>query len=212
MAERGAAAPAVPPLRGLVLAGGRSERLGRDKAAVEVDGTTLLERAVAALAAVTGDVRVAVRADQLADRLRGRFRLLEDAGQGIGPAAGILAAHAADPGSAWLVLACDMPFAGPAELRALVAARDPARPATAFRAAADGLPEPLCALYEPATLAAFRRHVAAGGNPSPRGWLAAAYPLLLDAPAPDALDSINTPEDLEHLARVVRRPGGAGGH
>lgn len=211
MAEAGGAAPPAP-LRGLVLAGGRSERLGRDKAAVEIDGTTLLARAVAALGAVAGDVRVAVRGDQFADRLRGCFRLLADAGEGIGPAAGILAAHAAEPAAAWLVLACDMPLAGPAVLRALVAARDPARAGTAFRAPSDGLPEPLCAIYEPATLAAFRRHVAAGGSPSPRGWLAAAHPLLLDAPAPGALGSINTPEDLEHLVGAARGPGGAGGH
>jgi molybdopterin-guanine dinucleotide biosynthesis protein A len=202
----------APTLRGLVLAGGRSERLGRDKAAVELDGTTLLARAVAALGTVVTDVRVAVRGDQLAERLRSRFTLLADAGEGIGPAAGILAAHGAEPAAAWLVLACDMPGADAAFLRTLVAARDPARAATAFRAPVDGRPEPLCAIYEPATLAAFRRHVAAGGNPSPRSWLAAAHPLLLDAPLPEALGSINTPEDLEHLAGALRGPGGAGGH
>jgi len=201
---------AIAPLRGLVVAGGRSERLGRDKAAVELDGHTLLERAVAALATVTADVRVAVRPDQLEEPLRRGFRLVPDAGAGMGPAAGILAAHVAEPAAAWLVLACDMPRAGAAVLAALAAGRDPARAATAFRAAADGLPEPLCAIYEPATLAAFRRHVAAGGSPSPRGWLAAADTRLLDAPDPGALGSINTPEDLEHLAGAARGPGGPG--
>ena len=64
----------------------------------------------------------------------------------------------------------------------------------------DGRPEPLCAIYEPATLARFQRQVAGGGNTSPRGWLEAGRPVLLQAPAVDQLDSINTREDLRRLA------------
>lgn len=201
MAEPG---PRPPALRGLVLAGGRSERLGRDKAAVVVDGQSLLERAVALLAQAVADVRVGVRREQLSGTLRGRFSLIADDEEAIGPAAGILAAHRLIPDSAWLVLACDMPRVTVEALRTLISRRDAARSGTAFRAAADGLPEPLCAIYEPATLARFRRQVESGGNSSPRDWLTAAQPLLLDAPGPDALRSINTPEDLDNLTGESR--------
>jgi molybdopterin-guanine dinucleotide biosynthesis protein A len=188
-------------LRGLVLAGGRSERLGRDKAALIVDGQSLLERAVTKLSSVVSDVRVAVRPDQLSDLLRGHFALLPDIAEGIGPAAGIIAAHRSCPDAAWLVLACDMPRVTADMLGILVRHRDASRPATAFRMPADGLPEPLCAIYEPATLARFRRQIETGGNPSPRSWLIAEQPVLLDAPGADALGSINTPDDLARLIR-----------
>jgi molybdopterin-guanine dinucleotide biosynthesis protein A len=187
------------PLRGLVLAGGRSRRLGQDKAALPLDGESLLERAVALLRRVVPDAHVAVRPDQLADPLRRRFALLPDAFEDVGPAAGVLAAQSFDPAAAWLVLACDMPRVDAAVLAALVAGRDSRRGATAFRAAADGLPEPLCAIYEPATLTNFRRQVEAGGHSGLRELIAGANPVLLDAPGPDALASVNTPGDVERL-------------
>ncbi len=197
----------VPLLAGLVLAGGRSERLGRDKAAVVLDGQPLLERAVRLLGAILPDVRIAIRPDQAGEALRQRFPLLFDTMAGIGPAAGLLAAHAAAPGVAWLVMACDLPRIGVDELTRLVAARDPARCATAFRSPRDGRPEPLCAIYEPATLARFQRQVAGGGSSSPRGLLEGCAAVLLEAPAADQLDSINTREDLERLVPLpVSRP------
>jgi molybdopterin-guanine dinucleotide biosynthesis protein A len=194
-------APGTVPLRGLVLAGGESLRLGRDKAAVPLDGVTLLERAVNVLSGVLPDVRVAVRREQLADDLRGRFALVADVREGIGPAAGMLAAHGLDPAAAWLVLACDMPGVTRELLARLVAGRDPGRGATAYRSPADGLPEPLCAIYEPATLSRLRREVDAGGGSGLRDLLSGAHPVLLDVPGPHALGSINTPEDLDRLTR-----------
>jgi len=97
------------------------------------------------------------------------------------------------------VVACDMPRVTGELLALLISRRDAGRAATAFRVPADGLPEPLCAIYEPATLARFRREVEAGGDPSPRAWLMAEHPVLVDAPDPDALTSINTPADLDRL-------------
>jgi len=187
-------------LRGLVLAGGHSRRLGQDKAAVRIGGATQLERSVQLLRSVVADVRVAIRPDQSGDALRRQFQCVTDVPGDFGPAAGVLSAHAAQPDSAWLVLACDMPSVTADLLHALVAARDSSRAATAFRAEADGAPEPLCALYEPATLAAFQRQVEAGGSTSLRHWLAAADAVLLDAPARGALASINRRDDLARLA------------
>jgi molybdopterin-guanine dinucleotide biosynthesis protein A len=182
-----------------VLAGGRSRRLGRDKAALVHEGTTLLERAASLLQVIVSRVSVSVRPDQVDDDLRRRFVLITDAREGIGPAAGIIAAHRSQPSAAWLVLACDMPRVTAQELTRLVDARNALRAATAFRQAADGRPEPLCAIYEPATLAQFQAQVDAGGNPSPRDWLAATDAILLDPVTPDLLTSINTPEDLAWL-------------
>lgn len=194
---------------GLVLAGGRSERFGRDKAALALDGETLLRRAVRVLRQVVPDTYVAVRPDQLDDDTRREFTLIADEKGNIGPAAGLLAAHRAVPGGAWLVLACDMPLVHQGLLQFLLARRDPARGATAFRCAADSRPEPLCAIYEPATLARFRVQVEAGGDSSLRRWLADAGSLLLDLPESGVLESVNTPQDLERMA-AGNRSGGQG--
>lgn len=184
------------PLFGLVLAGGRSTRMGRDKAALEYGGRTQLERAHALLAPLVAHTFVSVRADQAAEPLRARFAQVVDAPDGPpGPAAGLRAAQLAHPGAAWLVVACDLPFLDVATLQHLIARRDPARTATAFRGRRDGLPEPLCAIYEPAAAAALAQFLAGGRN-CPRKFLLQADTLLLDLPRADALENVNTPEEL----------------
>jgi molybdenum cofactor guanylyltransferase len=200
------AAPVVPPLYGLVLAGGRSTRMGRDKAALAYgDGPPQLERAMALLAPHVVGAYVSVRADQGSDPLRARFPQIADAHENLGPIAGILAAQDRHPGSAWLVLACDLPLLDAPTLEHLLRRRDPARTATAYRSSYDGLPEPLCAVWEPRSREPLTGYVAAGGN-CPRKFLIGADTLLLDEPNPRALDNVNTPR--EYGSATYRRTRG----
>jgi molybdopterin-guanine dinucleotide biosynthesis protein A len=182
------------PLYGLVLTGGRSTRMGQDKAALRVSGRTQLEHALALLAPHVARAFVSVRADQRADPLRAGFEQIEDSREGLGPIAGILAAQERYPHSAWLVLACDLPLLDAATLEFLLRARAPERLATAYRSSHDRLPEPLCAVYEPASHAALAAYVAGGRN-CPRKFLMGADVHLLDEPNPRALDNTNTPEE-----------------
>lgn len=191
---------ALPVLRGLVLAGGHSRRMGRDKAALEHDGRTQLERAVELLQPFCASVHVSVRADQQQDPLRARFAQIVDRGF-EGPAAGIHAAQQQDPSCAWLVVACDLPFLDAGTLRHLVAQRDPARTATAYRSSHDGLPEPLCTIWEPASAVRLASYLAQGKS-CPRKFLIQSDALLLDQPHPGALDNVNTPEDLAAMKRI----------
>jgi molybdopterin-guanine dinucleotide biosynthesis protein A len=186
---------AIPPLLGLVLAGGQSRRMGADKAALEIAGTSLLARTVAMLGQVVDEVHVSVAPAQGEDPLRSDFAVIPDRFDNIGPAAGLLSAHMYAPESAWLVLACDMPLIDTATLLRLVESRQPEMAATVWAAADSSGPEPLCAIYEPGTLAAFLEQVTAGGNPSPRDWLAGARVHLLASPRADMLSSANTPEE-----------------
>ena len=80
-----------------------------------------------------------------------------DSVAGEGPIVGIRSALAANPNVAWLVLACDLPFLSDAALSQLLRERDPAAVATAYRSTHDGLPEPLCAIWEPAAARRTRR-------------------------------------------------------
>jgi molybdenum cofactor guanylyltransferase len=182
----------APPLFGLVLAGGRSTRMQRDKAAIVYQGhETQLETAMKLLSPRVARLFVSVRADQADDPVRSAWPRIVDRGDVEGPIAGISAALAAHPDAAWLVLACDLPFLDAATLDTLIAKRDPGRDATAFRSSHDGLPEPLCAIYEPRARAAIAAHVAGGRN-CPRKFLINARTHLLDQPNPRALDNVNT--------------------
>ena len=184
-----------PPLYGLVLAGGRSARMGRDKAALTYGGRSQLERAFELLRPHVQRAFVSVRADQVDDPVRARYERIVDGRSDLGPIAGILAAQAEHPEVAWLVLAVDLPLLDSATLEHLTWARRPERQATAYRSSHDGLPEPLCAIYEPASREAVANYVA-GGRTCPRKFLLQADAALLDEPNPRALDNVNTPKEL----------------
>ncbi|MEO8307756.1 MAG: NTP transferase domain-containing protein [Pseudomonadota bacterium] len=185
----------MTPLLGLVLAGGRSSRMGSDKAAIRYGEHTQLERAVQLLRKVTAATYVSVRADQAADPLRQPYPQIVDGGDIEGPAAGIRAAQLAHPDAAWLVVACDLPHLTDATLRHLIVHRNSDKVATAYRSTHDGLPEPLCAIYEPAAGAALQGFLATGRN-CPRKFLINSDTLLLSQPEPEALDNVNTPDEL----------------
>ena len=86
-----------------------------------------------------------------ASRLRSAYPQVVDGPLGNGPIAGIIAAQAQFPDAAWLVVACDLPQLDDTTLEDLKSRRDPRRLATAFLSDVDGMPEPLCAIYEPAS-------------------------------------------------------------
>lgn len=182
------------PIFGLVLAGGRSTRMRRDKAALVYQGRTQLERAMELLAPHVERAFVSVRPDQAQDPVRARFPQIVDRHENLGPIAGILAAQKEHPHAAWLVIACDLPLLDAATLEHLVRSRRPEKLATAYRSSHDGLPEPLCAIYEPASREAIAAYVA-GGKQCPRKFLINSDVELLEEPNPRALDNVNTPEE-----------------
>ena len=200
-------AAAAAPLYGLVLAGGRSSRMGRDKATLTYAGRAQLERAMTLLAPHVIRAYVSVRTDQRSEPLRARFPQIADAQPNLGPIAGVLAAQEQHAEAAWLVLACDLPLLDAVTLRHLVRARAPQRAATAFRSSHDGLPEPLCAIYEPRSREPLRAFVAAGRD-CPRRFLLSADTQLIDEPNPAALDNVNTPEEYR-LAMTALPPEAA---
>ena len=182
------------PLAGLVLAGGRSTRMQRDKAVLEYrPNETQLDAAMKLLGPRVGSAYVSVRGDET-DRVRARYPRIVDRGGAQGPIAGISAAFATRPDHAWLVIACDLPRLDGRTLDALIAARDASADATAFRSAHDGLPEPLCAIYEPAAAARIAAHIASGKH-CPRKFLIHANTRLLDPVDPHALDNVNTVDE-----------------
>lgn len=166
----------------------------RDKAALAYRGRTQLEDAFDLLSSVAQRTFISVRPDQVDEPLRRQFPQIVDLHTDLGPLAGILAAQNAHPESAWLVLACDLPFLDRPVLEHLIAHRDAEGLATAFRSTHDGLPEPLCALYEPRSTEALARY-ATGGRSCPRKFLIEHQAKLLEPLRADALDNINSTTD-----------------
>lgn len=193
-------APAV--LAGLVLAGGHSRRMHADKAALRYGGETQLERACRLLRSVVGEVYVSVRADQTDDPDRREYPQIVDAPGHAGPAAGIVAALSREPARAWLVLAVDLPYLTEPVLRDLVAARDPAAVATAYTSSQDGLPEPLCAIWEPAARAGLAAALERDER-CPRRFLIGAGARLLPPAPSDALANVNTPAEYAAAAAAL---------
>jgi molybdopterin-guanine dinucleotide biosynthesis protein A len=181
-------------IHGLILAGGASKRMQRDKAALKYQGKTQLERAFELASRHVAKLFVSVRADQTSDPTRAHLPMIVDSVAGEGPIVGIRSALAAHPEVAWLVLACDLPFLADAAIEELLRRRDPSALATAYKSAHDGLPEPLCAVWEPAAARVLAEYQAAGSD-CPRKFLIRHGAHLLDLPDPRALDNVNTPEE-----------------
>jgi molybdenum cofactor guanylyltransferase len=192
------ATPTPAPLYGLVLSGGASKRMHTDKAALRYQDSSWLALSVAKLDAVTRKTFVSIRAEQRHDPLRAGFNTLEDAVNCQGPMAGILTALQRYPEVAWLVLAVDLPVLHPDTLRFLIQQRDATQLATAFRSESDQLPEPLCAIYEPAAKTALESFVAEGKH-CPRKFLLQHAVRLLTQPTSHQLDNINTPADWQRV-------------
>lgn len=191
------------PVYALVLAGGKSSRMQTDKAALAYHGRAQLADAMHLVAPLVARAFVSVRPDQTDDPLRAGFAQIVDRRADVGPIAGIMAAQEQYPQVAWLVLACDLPFLTATTLKHLLHARDPARLATAYRSSHDGLPEPLCAIYEPQSRAALSAYFD-GGRQCPRKFLSEAAAHLITLPESHALDNINTPAEYETALQSLK--------
>jgi molybdopterin-guanine dinucleotide biosynthesis protein A len=188
---------------GLVLAGGKSRRMGQDKALLRHNGETQLGRAVRLLQQHLARVFVSARADQSAEPERARFSQIVDRYTDLGPLAGILSAMDAEPRLAWLVVACDLPNLDSETIRHLLDQRSATQPFTAYRSSVDGLPEPLCAIYNPSARRILDEFIAAGIH-CPRKIMLRSDTRLLEPRNPKALDNINTPDELsQHAAGLA---------
>ena len=113
-------AAVVTSVAGAVLAGGASSRMGRPKAFIEVDGRTLLDRAVAALTDAAIDQIIVVGGDQGATESAGHH-FVPDEYPGEGPLGGIISALGAVDTDLVVVLACDLLGVSPVAVTRLLA-------------------------------------------------------------------------------------------
>lgn len=191
---------AAPPLYGLILAGGRSSRMGQDKAALRYGSKMQSEHCAELLSGLCEQVFLSIRRDQASDPGYQEFPQLHDRYENVGPMGGILTAMQTFPDVAWLVLACDIPCVNREGLLELIKRRNPAKMATAFQRAGAGIPDPLCTIYEPQSRipiqAALERE-----ELSPAKLLERLDIEILLPPSDDFLRNINTPEAYRQILR-----------
>jgi len=183
------------PVHGLVLAGGQSRRMGRDKALLDRGGVSQLAFAADLLRGCVDRVFVSTRDEQKDEEERRQFDQIVDRYDDIGPVAGILSAMEEHPDVDWFVVACDLPNIDARTVLYLLDHRATSKPFVAYSSSYDGLPEPLCAVYRQGSDRIVRDFVNDGIH-CPRKILIRSDTLLLDQPNPRALDNVNTPEDL----------------
>lgn len=192
-------------VHGIVLCGGRSLRMGRDKALLELGATTLIEHAVATLSGVAESI---VLACGPTDRYAhvGPMRVLDGLADG-GPLAGLAAGMAVARAKWTIALACDMPCVTAEVLWSLVAAARARELDVCFLETDRGI-EPLCGAWHARARAsvraaldagerkvlAFERFPCADGRRPRVGTVKLAGPLDVDLAA-----NLNTPDDLDRL-------------
>lgn len=190
-------------LSGLVLAGGKSARMGRDKGSLNYHGVSQRVFAARLLSEFCQDVFVSCRAEQ-ASLLEPELKPLVDTFHDLGPTGGILTALHFKPESAWLVVACDLPFLSSDALRWLIDARDPSKVATAYQNPDDRLPEPLIAIYEPQSREGLLSAVQQGKN-CPRKFLLNADCKFILPEKRETVANINTPEEYERAITLLSK-------
>lgn len=179
-------------LFGLVLVGGRSARMRADKASLVYHGIPQTEHCLNLLAPHCKQAFLSCRQDQTDQVGFKGFPQIHDTFLDMGPMGGILSALRAHPGHAFLVVACDLPFLDAPTLKALVCARNPDQLATAFTGSQNGLPEPLCAIYEPGCYRCMLEFLG-NGITCPRKVLINSSTHLLAPPDLRALVNANDP-------------------
>ena len=192
----------IAPLFGLVLAGGKSTRMGRDKGTLNYHGRPHKDVLYEYAGEFCERTFFSIRQDQVEPELHGEYIL--DTDQFRGPFNGLLSAHKAFPQAAWLVIACDLPFLDNPTIRLLVDARDPSCMATALATHQSQLPEPLAAIWEPAALEAAQDYLPDADSSCPRKFLLQQEIKLVFPNSDDVLINANHPEDLEEVMKKIR--------
>ena len=179
---------------GWVLAGGRSTRMGRDKALLDLGSGPLAARAAGLVAQACGNATVVGDPARYANL---GFPAIPDNQPGLGPLSGIEAALAATDSDWNLIVACDMPLLNPAIFEALFAALADGGDCALPRHP-DGRVEPLCAVYHRRCHYAVQTALASGIRRVTDGLksLAVRY---VQTESGDPFTNLNTPGDLRQF-------------
>jgi molybdopterin-guanine dinucleotide biosynthesis protein A len=180
---------------GLVLSGGKSSRMGKDKGALIYHRKPQREYLFELLGKCCEVVFTSCRSDQ---KIPDTLRPIVDHYAFEGPLNGIVSAFSKHPDKAWLIVAVDMPYVNEDVLQFLIKHRDPEKVATCFYSAEAKLPEPLLTLWEPSAYPLLLKFLEEE-KISPRDFLKRNDIKMIDPPEERMLTNVNSPADFPGL-------------
>jgi molybdopterin-guanine dinucleotide biosynthesis protein A len=184
------------PLNGLVLAGGKSTRMGRDKAFINWHGREQCYHLAELLKKTCIEVFISCNSQQ-ENVINKEFTVIIDRYKEKGPIGALLSAFEYKSTCAWFIVACDLPFLDLKTIQNLSDQRDESFLATAL-IGANKLPEPLLAIWEPNAFEVLKKDFAKGYL-SPQKTLLRNKVKSVRPHNVDALININTPEDIQRF-------------
>ena len=198
----------VNPIYGLVLTGGKSSRMSRDKGEIHYHGLSQVEYSYNLLKEFCSEVFVSCRSDQAQLAHLSDLPQIHDRFIGFGPIGGILSAMSLHRNATWLVLACDLPMINTDFLKTLLDARNPLSAATAFYNVDEKRFEPLATIYEPKSYHKMF-YFLAEGKTCPQKVLYNSEVEIINFKKGDEvernLQNANTPEDYLEINTKLRR-------
>ncbi len=189
-------------LYGLVLAGGKSSRMGQDKGDLRYYQTNHRSYLYYSLREFCPQTFISCREDQ-ANILQSGMEYILDEDTYKGPLNGILSAHHAYPDKAWLVVAVDLPHVHEETIKNLLKHRNPSKMATVYATKSSGLPEPLIGIWEPHGLEAAEDFIRKTEKSCPRKFLMNQDVQLVFPENDLELFNANYPEDYKLAKSII---------
>ncbi|MGB5646485.1 MAG: NTP transferase domain-containing protein [Muriicola sp.] len=195
----------IAPLYGLILSGGKSSRMGTDKALLNYHGRPQQELLYELATEFCEKTFISLREEQR-EYLPKKYRVIQDLNEFRGPLNGILSAHRKYPEAAWMVIACDLPLLNKNTLELLVQGRDAAKDATALATKTTKLPEPLAAIWEPKGLQHAIAYLKNANSSCPRKFLINNDTQLIYPENDAVLANANSIDDYKRIKEELNSP------
>lgn len=187
----------IAPIQGLILAGGKSTRMGTDKGTLNFYGKNQRDVAIELLKKHHLKTYLSVRSDQeieIENKITDKF-------VGLGPFGAICSAFQENPDVAWLVLATDLPFVNDDIIKLLLKHRNPSKAATAIKGKNSQFPEPLITIWEPKSYTLLLNYLAQGYS-CPRKVLINSAIEIIEVDD-EFIRNINTPEEFKAAHKEI---------
>ena len=189
----------IAQVNGLVLAGGKSLRMGKDKGLLDYFGKSQRAYSIELLEKLNLNTFLSVRKEQNVPL----EKVIEDKLIGLGPFGAICSAFQYDPNKAWLVLATDLPYVDESLIKLLMDKRDPSKVATALKGKSKNFPEPLITIWEPKAYPLMLQFLAQGLS-CPRKVLINSDIKIVEIE--DAyIVNVNTPEEFKLVKKDLKQ-------
>jgi molybdopterin-guanine dinucleotide biosynthesis protein A len=187
----------IAPIQGLVLAGGKSTRMGTDKGLLNFFGKNQRDVTIDLLKKHHLKTYLSVREEQeIAVENKITDKLI-----GLGPFGAICSAFQENPDVAWLVLATDLPFVDDTIIQKLLKHRNPSKIATTIKGKNAQFPEPLITIWEPKSYPLLLNYLAQGYS-CPRKVLINSDVEIVEVDD-TFIRNINTPEDFKNAQKEI---------